>query len=160
MAIYALFNSDVNVAKQEMSSSPAAASPGCIFADSRVVVIGVPGRSYSNASATLSARAIAGSKARHRLRCRMTREQGCAIEVLGHAADYLNDSYFYQGMDQEILYFRGSSMEAAKILISARRQVLESIPLTEPLLWRVRNRIRGRKIKPGPAGVVRLTPIR
>jgi len=56
----------------------------------------------------------------------LTREQGCALEMIGHAVDYLNDCYINEGPDHEVLDFNSPSMDAVRILISAQREVLRS----------------------------------
>ena len=85
----------------------------------------------------------------------MTRQQGQALEVIGHAVDYLNDSYLSEGVGDEILDFSGPTMEAVQLLISAQRQLLRSLPLTEPLTLRLWNRLLRRKSQPQPSAVVR-----
>lgn len=88
---------------------------------------------------------------RHRMR-KMTREQGQAIETIGHAFDYLNACYVHRGADDEMLDFRGPQMDAVRILIGARRELLASLPLAEPLpvrLWHALLR-RGARIKSSP----------
>lgn len=75
----------------------------------------------------------------------ITREQGCALETIGHAVDYLNDQYIFEGPDDEILSFRSPSMEAVRILIASQRAILQSLPIAEPLRRRVWNALRGRK---------------
>ncbi len=74
-----------------------------------------------------------------RIRRVISREQGCALETIGHAVDYLNDCYLNEGSDDEILDFSGPSIEAVQILISAQRQILRSLPLAQPLRQRVWN---------------------
>jgi|GEM_PF-5776862 len=82
----------------------------------------------------------------------MTREQGQALETIGHAFDYLNARYLHSGADDEILDFRGPEMDAVRILIGARRELLASLPLIEALplrLWHALSR-RGARIKSVP----------
>lgn len=86
------------------------------------------------------------SPASGRMRRKITREQGCALEVIGHAVDYLNDSYLYEGADDEIIDFSGPSMDAVRILIAAQRQILSSLPLVEPLPLRFWNTLLRRKV--------------
>ena len=79
----------------------------------------------------------------------MTREQGQALETIGHAFDYLHERYLHRGAEEEILDFRGPEMDAVRILIGARRELLASLPLAEPLsvrLWHALLR-RGARIK-------------
>jgi hypothetical protein len=71
----------------------------------------------------------------------ITREQGCALETLGHAVDYLRDSYINDGPDDEILDSSSPSMEAVRILVERRRELLFSLPLVEPLRRRIARRL-------------------
>lgn len=96
-------------------------------------------------SGNYTARLPEPSPANSRMRRKITREQGCALEVIGHAVDYLNDSYLYEGADDEIIDFSGPSMDAVRILISAQRQILSSLPLSEPLPLRFWNTLLRRK---------------
>jgi hypothetical protein len=70
----------------------------------------------------------------------MTQEQGRALEMIGHAADYLHDCCLYEGDENEVIDFGGSPAKAFQILISARQRLVESLPLKEPRmqhLWNV-----------------------
>lgn len=71
----------------------------------------------------------------------ITREQGCALETLGHAVDYLRDSYINEGPDEEVLDSSSPSMEAVRILVERRRELLFSLPLIEPLRRRIAKRL-------------------
>lgn len=76
----------------------------------------------------------------------MTREQGRALEMIGHAVDYLNDFYVQNGPDNEILDFRNSpSADAVRLLIEAQRHLFRELPLAEPLSARIWNRLFRRK---------------
>jgi len=80
----------------------------------------------------------ANPKARS-LRRILTREQGRALEMIGHAVDYLNDCYLYDGADDELITFSGAPNEAIQILVSLRWQILQSAPVREPRrlrLWK------------------------
>lgn len=105
--------------------------------------------------------ALAGAPRKRAARRIMTLEQGRAIETIGHAVDYLNDCYLHQGADDEILDFRSApEMQAVRILISAQRQILQSLPLTEPLTLRVWNAVLRRKSQFKPGAVVPLSSSR
>lgn len=90
----------------------------------------------------------------------ITREQGCALEMIGHAVDYLNDCYVNEGPDEEILDFSSPSLDAVRILISAQRQILQSLPVAEPLTVRFWNAVWRRQSKTQSAGVVPLSSSR
>ena len=70
-------------------------------------------------------------KARN-LRRILTREQGRALELIGHAVDYLNDCYLYQGDENELINIGGPCSEALQVLVSMRWQILQSAPVREP----------------------------
>ena len=113
-------------------------------------------------------KALASNPKSRSLRRILTREQGRALELIGHAVDYLNDCYLYEGDDSEIINIGGSSSEAIQILVSMRWQVLQSVPARESKsqrLWNVffhrrtnnrpgvifqRTADHGSQAKPGP----------
>lgn len=69
----------------------------------------------------------------------MTREQGHALETLGHAVDYLSDSELFLGFDDEEVLTLTPATDAIRILARVRQQLLQSLPLAEPLavrLWK------------------------
>jgi hypothetical protein len=75
------------------------------------------------------------SKARN-LRRVLTREQGRALETIGHAVDYLNDCYLYEGDEHELINIGGSCSQAMEILVAARGRILQAAPLQEPRMHR------------------------
>jgi hypothetical protein len=75
--------------------------------------------------------ALANRLAQRNLRRVVTREQGRALEMIGHAVDYL-ECYPFEGDDKEIINIGWSTMKALGILVSARRQIVEALPLAEP----------------------------
>lgn len=83
---------------------------------------------------------LARKPARRNLRRVMTREQGRALEMIGHAADYLNDGYLYEGDENEIINIGGSPTKAIQILVAVRQQILQSLPLEEPKMQRLMHR--------------------
>ena len=96
----------------------------------------------------------------HRLRRTMTREQGRALETLGHAVEIVSAGYLHNGADDEILDFRGPELEAARILIAAQRELLGSLPLREPLALRLWHALLQRKTPLNSARVVPLSSSR
>lgn len=76
------------------------------------------------------------------LRRSITREQGCALEMVSHAVDYLYCSYLYDGPEDEILDAQAPAIEAARILAAAQQCMLASLPLVEPLGVRLRRSAR------------------
>lgn len=67
----------------------------------------------------------------------MTREQGRALETIGHAVDYLQDCQIHAGPEEEIINCAGPMTDAIQILISMHLQILRSLPLAEPLPHRI-----------------------
>jgi hypothetical protein len=94
------------------------------------------------------------------LRRTITREQGAAIEMISHAVDYLTDCYLHEGADDVVLDFSAPEMIAAQILISAQRQILHALPLTEPLTLRLWNALLRRKPRFKSPSVVPLSSSR
>ena len=84
-------------------------------------------------------RAFAANPKSRTLRRILTREQGHALEMIGHAVEYLNDCYIYEGDDNELMIIGGSCSEAIQILVSARSQVLYSAPVRKPRVTRLWN---------------------
>jgi len=78
------------------------------------------------------------------LRRILTREQGRALEMIGHAVDYLNDCYLFEGADDELINIGGSSNDAIHILVSLRWQILQSAPVREPRQVRLWNALFNR----------------
>ena len=72
-------------------------------------------------------------------RRRAGRKQGVAIEVLGHAVEYLIDSRMFLTQTP----YTKSEEEAVQILMRANRLVFESCPEVVPMGARVRNWMRG-----------------
>jgi hypothetical protein len=80
---------------------------------------------------------LAASSKTRKLRRVLTREQGQALETIGHAVDYLNDCYLFEGDEAEIINLGDSCTQALQILIAARTQVLQAAPLLEPRMHRL-----------------------
>ncbi len=94
------------------------------------------------------------------MRRTMTREQGAALEMIGHAVDYLKDCYLQQGADADIIDFNAPEMIAVRILISARYQILHALPLSEPLTLRLWSALLRRRSRFQPATVLPLSSSR
>jgi len=91
------------------------------------------------------------------LRRMLTREQGRALEMIGHAVDYLNDCYLYEGDDKELINVGGSSREAIQILASLRWQIFQSAPVREPRTRRFWNALFRRQKQDRPVVVFQST---
>ncbi|HZC44019.1 MAG TPA: hypothetical protein VE195_07580 [Acidobacteriaceae bacterium] len=89
--------------------------------------------------------ALAANPKARRLRRILSREQGRALEMIGHAVDYLNDSCLFEGDDQELINIGGTSSEAIQILVSSRRQILQCAPIREPRSARLWNALFHRR---------------
>ena len=83
--------------------------------------------------------ALANPPVQHNLRRILPREEGRALEMIGHAVDYLYDCYLYEGDDKEIINSGGATMKALGILAAARVQILQSLPLQESRTTRLWN---------------------
>ena len=80
-------------------------------------------------------------------RRRITREQGQALETIGHAADYLMDSYVHLGAVEAVMHPNADEMEAVRLLIQARNRVLESLEVVAPVSQRIAAALR-RNVSP------------
>lgn len=69
----------------------------------------------------------------------ITREDGRALETIGHAVDYLNDCFLYEGDEKECIHMGDPMMQALGILASARTDVLRSLPIVESRTSRLWN---------------------
>lgn len=94
--------------------------------------------------------ALATISKRQRLRRILTREQGCALETIGHAVDYLNDCYLHEGDDSEQINLGARPNDAIQILVAARQQIFMSAPVRETGLLRMWNAIFHRGPGTGP----------
>lgn len=75
----------------------------------------------------------------------LSREQGRALETIGHAVDYLTDSYIHEGADHDLIDFRSPGMDAVHILVGAQRQIHSSLPFVEPFRLRLWQALLHRK---------------
>ena len=98
-------------------------------------------------------KALAANLKARSLRRILTREQGRALEMIGHAVDYLNDCYLYDGEDDELINVGGTPNEAIQILVSLRWQILQFAPVREPRRLRLWNALFHRH-NDGRPGVV------
>ncbi|MGC9292637.1 MAG: hypothetical protein ACP5EP_07915 [Acidobacteriaceae bacterium] len=80
-----------------------------------------------------------------RVRRSMTREQGRALERIGHAADHLFDTYVHQGPKSVVLHGQSPEIQAIRLLVHARERILASLPVHVPLYRRIWNALLGRK---------------
>ena len=95
-----------------------------------------------------------------RLRRIITREQGRALETIGHAVDYLSDCYLHQGADDEVLNFISPALEAARVLIAARNELLAGLPLRQPITTRLWHALLRRRSPLKSSAVVPLSSSR
>jgi hypothetical protein len=100
-------------------------------------------------------KALAANPRSRSLRRILTREQGRALEMIGHAVDYLNDCYLYEGEDDQLINIGGSSNQAVQILVSLRWQILQSAPIREPRTLRLWNALFHRRTSERPGVVFR-----
>jgi hypothetical protein len=88
--------------------------------------------------------AVATGTGLRSVRRRTTPEAGFALEVLGHAIEYLADEYVHEaGLVPSVV--RGDPrVEAIQLLMAANRQVYFACPLAPSLYQRVVGRLFGR----------------
>lgn len=80
------------------------------------------------------------------VRRRTTPEAGFALEILGHAIEYLADEYVHEaGLLPSIhIHSRDPRVEAIQLLMAANRQVYYACPVVPSLSQRVVQRLFGR----------------
>ncbi|MBS1803032.1 MAG: hypothetical protein JST28_06665 [Acidobacteria bacterium] len=90
---------------------------------------------------------------------RITREAGRALEILGHAIEYLTDEYMQEG---NVLSATDPQVRAIRLLVELNREVYFECPVVPTLAERVRtffgtgksaNGASSRKKGPAAAGV-------
>jgi hypothetical protein len=73
---------------------------------------------------------------------RIPPEAGFALELLGHAIEYLADEYMHETAMLPSVYSADPRMEAMRLLMAANREVYYACPLKEPIATQVRARLR------------------
>jgi hypothetical protein len=77
------------------------------------------------------------------VRRRTTPEAGFALEVLGHAIEYLTDEYVHEGGILSSIDSPDPRVEALRLLMAANREVYYACPLVPSLYQRVVGRLFG-----------------
>jgi hypothetical protein len=78
------------------------------------------------------------------VRRRTTPEAGFALEILGHAIEYLADEYVHEAGLQSSIFSGDPRVEAIQLLMAANRQVYYACPVVPSLSQRVVQRLFGR----------------
>lgn len=73
---------------------------------------------------------------------RITPEAGFALEILGHAIEYLADEYMHQTTMLPSIESADPRMEAMRLLMAANREVYYACPLKPPFYQQLRDRVR------------------
>lgn len=76
-------------------------------------------------------------------RRRTTPEAGFALEILGHAIEYLADEYAHEAGSLSSIHSRDPRVEAMQLLMAANRQVYYACPLVPSLYKRILDRLFG-----------------
>lgn len=71
------------------------------------------------------AQAVSTARARPNRRRRITPEAGHALEILGHAIEYLTDEFVYE---DQALSARNAQLQAVQMLMALNRQVYFECP--------------------------------
>ena len=77
------------------------------------------------------------------VRRRTTPEAGFALEVLGHAIEYLADEYAHESGSISSIHSRDPRVEAMQLLMAANRQVYYACPVMPSLYQRIVGRLFG-----------------
>lgn len=78
------------------------------------------------------------------VRRRTTPEAGFALEILGHAIEYLADEYVHEAGLLPSIFSGDPRVEAIQLLMAANRQVYYACPVVTSLSQRVVQRLFGR----------------
>lgn len=88
--------------------------------------------------------AVATGTGSRSVRRRTTPEAGFALEILGHAIEYLADEYVHEAGLLPSINSSDPRVEAIQLLMAANRQVYFACPVTPSLYQRVVARLFGR----------------
>jgi hypothetical protein len=77
------------------------------------------------------------------VRRRTTPEAGFALEILGHAIEYLADEYVHEAGLLPSIHHGDPRVEAIQLLMAANRQVYYACPVVPSLYQRVVHRLFG-----------------
>jgi hypothetical protein len=78
------------------------------------------------------------------VRRRTTPQAGFALEILGHAIEYLADEYVHEAGSLPSIFSGDPRVEAIQLLMAANRQVYYACPVVPSLSQRVVQRLFGR----------------
>ena len=88
--------------------------------------------------------AVATGTGSRSVRRRTTPEAGFALEILGHAIEYLADEYVHEAGLLPSLHSGDPRVKAIQMLMAANREVYYACPLATSLYQRVVGRLFGR----------------
>lgn len=77
-------------------------------------------------------------------RRRTTAEAGFALEILGHAIEYLADEFAHEAGSISSIHSRDPRVEAMQLLMAANRRVYYACPVVPSLYERIVGRLFGR----------------
>lgn len=121
-----------------MAASPAFASPKTSPAAHRSV------EAQQRPVVRTDVHAVATGTGSRSVRRRTTPEAGFALEILGHAIEYLADEYVHEAGLLPSVHSSDPRVEAIQLLMAANRQVYLACPVTPSLYQRVMGRLFGR----------------
>ena len=78
------------------------------------------------------------------IRRRITPQAGYALEILGHAIEYLADEYVHEAGLLPSIHAGDPRVEAMQLLMAANRQFYYACPVMPSLYQRIRKRLFGR----------------
>ena len=87
-------------------------------------------------SIQLPAPATAASRVRHNRRRRITPQAGHALEILGHAIEYLTDEFVHNGAEMAL---GSGQLAAVQLLMAVNRQVYFGCPEIPTVAERLRS---------------------
>jgi hypothetical protein len=123
-----------------MAASPALPSPKASPAANRVVGI----RQAQQPVVRTTVHAVPTGLGSRSTRRRTTPEAGIALEILGHAIEYLADEYAHEAGSISSIHSKDPRVEAMQLLMAANRQVYYACPVVPSLCERIVGRLFGR----------------
>ena len=121
-----------------MAASPTLSNPKSSPAVHRSI------ETHQTAGVRTDVHAVATGMGSRSVRRRTTAEAGFALEILGHAIEYLADEYVHHAGLLPSIHSGDPRVEAIQLLMAANRQVYFACPLAPSLYERVVGRLFGR----------------
>jgi hypothetical protein len=121
-------------------ATPALSNPKVLFIDGRAAGTTYPPQPSMVRTEVRAVPVCLGARS---VRRRTTPDAGLALEVLGHAIEYLADEYVHEGGMMSSVDRPDPRVEALRVLMAANREVYFACPVMPSLYHRVIGRLFG-----------------